>query len=269
VRGARLALRRDDLLVPQLRALYRAAMVGPLSVMFPMISTVEEVLELRRRMEAVRLELGAPVVPVGIMIEVPSAALMADRFAPHVDFFSIGTNDLTQYVLAVDRQHPELAGMADSLHPSVLRLIERTVDGARRHGKWVGVCGGLAGEPLGAALLAGLGVDELSMSTGDIGSVKALLRRHSIVELQAMAKKALDVDTADEVRALGSLLRPAPAIEDDDGPGAASTGSRSSNVSSTGGATGFVAADAVVTASAGSSPMAGSPGSSASRGASL
>ncbi|WP_311223070.1 MULTISPECIES: phosphoenolpyruvate--protein phosphotransferase [unclassified Acidovorax] len=211
VRGARLALRRDDLLVPQLRALYRAARHGPLQVMFPMISTVEEVLTLRKRMEAVRAELDAPAVPVGIMIEVPSAALIADRLAAHVDFFSIGTNDLTQYTLAVDRQHPELAGMADSLHPAVLRLIERTVAGARQHGRWVGVCGGLAGEPLGAALLVGLGVDELSMSTGDIGTVKALLRRHSLVELQALAQRALQVDTADEVRALGAELHPAGA----------------------------------------------------------
>jgi len=213
VRGARLCLRRDDLLVPQLRALYRAAKHGPLSVMFPMISTVEEVLQLQQRMESIRQELDAPKVPVGIMIEVPSAALMADRLAAHVDFFSIGTNDLTQYTLAVDRQHPELAGMADSLHPSVLRLVEHTVAGARRHGRWVGVCGGLAGEPLGAALLAGLGVNELSMSSSDIGSVKALLRRHSMTELQDMARRALDADTGDEVRAIGSALRPATASE--------------------------------------------------------
>ena len=211
VRGARLCLRREDLLVPQLRALYRAAAHGPLSVMFPMISTVEEVTELRARMEAVRLQVGGPVLPVGIMIEVPSAALLADRLAAHVDFFSIGTNDLTQYTLAVDRQHPELAGLADSLHPSVLRLIARTVEGAQRHGRWVGVCGGLAGEPLGAALLAGLGVHELSMSSGDIGTVKALLRRHSLAELQALARRALDCDTADEVRALGAALRAATA----------------------------------------------------------
>lgn len=209
VRGARLCLRRDDLLLPQLRALCRAARHGPLSIMFPMISTAEEVAELRRRLEDVRLELDAPVVPVGIMVEVPSAALMADRLAAQVDFFSIGTNDLTQYTLAVDRQHPELAGMADSLHPAVLRLVARTVEGARRHGRWVGVCGGLAGEPLGAALLAGLGVHELSMTPGDITTIKALLRRHSLVELQALALRALDCDTADEVRALGEALQPA------------------------------------------------------------
>jgi phosphocarrier protein FPr len=177
--------------------------------MFPMISTVEEVRALRERLEAVRVALDAPVVPVGIMVEVPSAALLADRLAAHVDFFSIGTNDLTQYTLAVDRQHPELAGMADSLHPAVLRLIARTVEGARRHGRWVGVCGGLAGEPLGAALLVGLGVHELSMSSGDITTIKALLRRHSLVELQALALAALEVDTAAEVRALGAGLRAA------------------------------------------------------------
>ncbi|KAF1021538.1 MAG: Phosphoenolpyruvate-protein phosphotransferase [Paracidovorax wautersii] len=207
VRGARLLLRREDLLVPQLRALYRAAQHGPLSIMFPMISTVEEVLALRARADTIRREVQGPEVPIGIMIEVPSAALAADRLARHVDFFSIGTNDLTQYALAVDRQHPELAGMADSLHPSVLRLIERTVEGARAHGRWVGVCGGLAGEPLGAALLTGLGVDELSMSTSDIGAIKALLRRHTRDELQALARQALDVDTADDVRALGAQLR--------------------------------------------------------------
>ena len=213
VRGARLALRRDDLLLPQLRALYRAARHGPLQIMFPMISTVEEVLELRRRMAQVREELDAPEVPIGIMIEVPSAALMADRLAAHVDFFSIGTNDLTQYTLAVDRQHPELAAMADSLHPAVLRLVERTVAGARRHGRWVGVCGGLAGEPLGAALLVGLGVDELSMSVGDLGPIKALLRRHRLSELQTLAQRALDLDSADEVRALGAALRSGDATE--------------------------------------------------------
>lgn len=213
VRGARLALRRDDLLLPQLRALYRAARHGPLQVMFPMISTVEEVLELRRRMAQVREELDSPEVPIGIMIEVPSAALLADRLAAHVDFFSIGTNDLTQYTLAVDRQHPELAAMADSLHPAVLRLVERTVAGARRHGRWVGVCGGLAGEPLGAALLVGLGVDELSMSVGDLGPIKALLRRHRLSELQALAQRALDLDSADEVRALGAALRSADSTE--------------------------------------------------------
>ncbi|XAH23904.1 phosphoenolpyruvate--protein phosphotransferase [Xylophilus sp. GW821-FHT01B05] len=207
VRGARLCLLRDDLFMPQLRALYRAARHGPLSIMFPMVSTMEEVHALRARAEAARLAVDGPVLPLGIMIEVPSAAAMADRLAAQVDFFSIGTNDLTQYTLAVDRQHPDLATMADSLHPAVLRLVAQTVAGARKHRRWVGVCGGLAGEPLGAALLVGLGVDELSMSTGDLGTIKALLRRHSLAELQALAQRALDCDDADAVRALGAELR--------------------------------------------------------------
>lgn len=213
LRGARLCLARDDLMLPQLRALVRAAQEGPLSLMFPMISTLDEVRRLRERLAEVQQSLGlAPEqggrrIPVGIMIEVPSAAMMADRLAAHVDFFSIGTNDLTQYALAVDRQHPQLATMADSLHPAVLRLVAQTVEGARRHGRWVGVCGGLAGEPLGAALLAGLGVQELSMSVGDIAGVKALLRRHSLAELQALAKSALDMDDGGAVRALAAQLR--------------------------------------------------------------
>nr|WP_286198000.1 phosphoenolpyruvate--protein phosphotransferase [Variovorax boronicumulans] len=212
VRGARLCLQRDDLLMPQLRALVRAAQTGPLSIMFPMISTVDEVRQLKARLAEVQQQLGmaGTPIPVGIMIEVPSAARMADRLAAHVDFFSIGTNDLTQYTLAVDRQHPQLAGMADSLHPAVLRLVADTVAGARRHGRWVGVCGGLAGEPLGAALLAGLGVQELSMSVGDLTAIKALLRRHSLAELQALAQQALDMDDGDQVRALGAQLRSAP-----------------------------------------------------------
>lgn len=207
VRGARLQLRREELLVPQLRALYRAARHGPLSIMFPMISSIEEVQQLRDRLEAIRVELDAPAVPIGIMIEVPSAAVMADKFARYVDFFSIGTNDLTQYALAIDRQHPELASLADALHPAVLRLIAQTVAGARPFKRHVGVCGGLAGDPLGAALLVGLGVDELSMSSSDIGSIKALLRRQSLTELQALAHKALEAENAQEVRALGASLK--------------------------------------------------------------
>lgn len=203
VRGARLLLRRPDLLEPQLRALYRAAKDGArLSIMFPMITSVHEILALRQVCERLRAELQAPEVPLGIMIEVPAAAVQADVLARHADFFSIGTNDLTQYVLAIDRQNPELAAEADSLHPAVLRLIQATVQGAAAHGRWVGVCGGLAGDPFGAGLLAGLGVDELSMTPNDIPAVKARLRAARIADLRALAGRALQCESAAEVRAL-------------------------------------------------------------------
>lgn len=203
LRGARLQLRRPDLLEPQLRALYRAAKCSQqLAIMFPMITSVHEVAALRTCCERIRRELDAPHVPLGIMVEVPAAAVMADKLAEHVDFFSIGTNDLTQYVLAIDRQHPELASEADSLHPAVLRLIRDTVNGAGKHRRWVGVCGGLAGDALGAALLVGLGVSELSMSPRDIPAVKSRLRRSTHSALTALAQQALNCETADQVRAL-------------------------------------------------------------------
>ena len=214
VRGARLLLRRPDLLEPQLRALYRAAAQGAgtggarFSIMFPMITAVEEVQRLRAICEGLRAEVGGPALPIGIMIEVPAAAAMADLLARHVDFFSVGTNDLTQYTLAMDRQNPELAPEADSLHPAVLRLIAQTVQGAARHGRWVGVCGGLAGEPFGAALLAGLGVTELSMTPRDIPGVKARLRATEMTALRALAARALQAETAAGVRALEAELAP-------------------------------------------------------------
>ncbi len=203
VRGARLLLRRPDLMEPQLRALYRAAKGGrKLSIMFPMITSLQEVIALRAVCDRIRLELAAPHVPLGIMVEVPAAAIMADLYAPHVDFFSIGTNDLTQYALAIDRQHPDLAAEADSLHPAVLRLVAATVKGAAIHGRWVGVCGGIAGDPFGACLLAGLGVNELSMTPRDVPAVKARLRTHAFAELERLAVEALACPTADRVRAL-------------------------------------------------------------------
>ncbi len=203
VRGARLLLRRPDLMEPQLRALYRAAKAGGrLSIMFPMITSLDEVVALRAVCERIRAEIDAPELPLGIMVEVPSAAIMADLLAPHVDFFSIGTNDLTQYALAIDRQHPELAAEADALHPAVLRLVRRTVEGAATHGRWVGVCGGIAGDPFGASLLAGLGVNELSMTPRDVPAVKARLRDAAFTDLAALATRALACDTAAKVRAL-------------------------------------------------------------------
>lgn len=203
VRGARLLLRRRDLLIPQLRAIYRAAKEGGDPwIMFPMIMSVTEVIELKKIAEEIRSDLDAPMLKLGIMIEVPAAAIMTDVLAHHVDFFSIGTNDLTQYTMAVDRQNPDLASEADSLNPAVLRMVQQTVKGAASYNKWVGVCGGIAGDPFGAMLLTGLGVNELSMTPRDISAVKAKLRSHSFADMQALAKKALQCETASEVRAL-------------------------------------------------------------------
>ncbi len=200
--GIRFCLVRPDLFIPQLRALYRATAYGPLSIMFPMIATLEEWEQARSIAEQVRQELNAPSIPMGIMIEVPSAVVLADHFAKQVDFFSIGTNDLTQYTLAMDRLHPQLAKQADALHPAVLRMVEQTVRAGRREGKWVGVCGGIAGDPKGAVILTGLGVSELSVSVPSIAAVKAEIRKHSLSEMQHIAQQALQCRTAAEVRSL-------------------------------------------------------------------
>jgi len=202
IRGLRLCLRRPDLFEPQLRAIYRAAMHGPLKLMFPMVATLEEVQQAKAIAERIRTELNAPPIEIGIMVEVPSAAILADVLAKEVDFFSIGTNDLTQYVLAMDRLHPELARQADSLHPAVLRMIARTVEGAASAGRWVGVCGGIASDPLGAAILVGLGVQELSVSIPSVATIKAHLRGLNTVELRDLAQRALACRNAAEVRAL-------------------------------------------------------------------
>ncbi|MGB4869643.1 MAG: phosphoenolpyruvate--protein phosphotransferase [Candidatus Promineifilaceae bacterium] len=199
-RGIRLCLNRPELLRQQLRAILRAAAFGPLRIMFPMVADLSEWRAARAMVGEIRAELGAPDVEVGIMIEVPSAALMADVFAKEVDFFSIGTNDLTQYTLAMDRMHPSLAGKSDGLHPAVLRLIARTVEAAHANGKWVGVCGELGADPQAVPILVGLGVDELSVSVPSIPSVKAQIRELTLAAAQAIAQEALACGTAVEVR---------------------------------------------------------------------
>ena len=202
VRGIRLCLQRSDLFKPQLRAIFRAAQTAPIKIMFPMIATLEEFQEARQIAEAVRAEVGADPVDYGMMIEVPSAVMMAAEFAQEVAFFSIGTNDLTQYTLAMDRGHPALAKQADGLHPAVLRMIDQTVQAAQAHGKWVGVCGGVAGEPLGAIILTGLGVTELSVSIPSVAAIKAKLRSLSRSQAADLATRALACRTAQEVRSL-------------------------------------------------------------------
>jgi phosphocarrier protein len=139
---------------------------------------------------------------------------MADLFAPEVDFFSIGTNDLTQYTLAMDRDHPRLASQADSLHPAVLRLIASTVKAAHAHGKWVGVCGALASETLAVPVLLGLGVDELSVSVPLVPSIKARVRQLDYAECQALTQRVLGLECAGQVRAaLQSMVQPMTELE--------------------------------------------------------
>ncbi len=202
-RGIRLCLNRPELLRQQLRAILRAAEFGPLRIMFPMIADLSEWRKARAMVTEVQTELGAPQVDVGIMIEVPSAALMADVFAPEVDFFSVGTNDLTQYTMAMDRMHPKLAGQSDGLHPAVLRLIARTVEAAHAAGKWVGVCGELGADPQAGPILIGIGVDELSVSVPAIAPVKAQIRSLNLADAQKLAQQALACGTATEVRNIG------------------------------------------------------------------
>ncbi|MEW6404408.1 MAG: phosphoenolpyruvate--protein phosphotransferase, partial [Chloroflexota bacterium] len=202
IRGIRLCFARPDLFIPQLRAIYRAAEETNIRIMFPMISTLEDIEKAREITENVRKELKAREIEIGIMVEVPSAAILADQFATMVDFFSIGTNDLTQYTLAMDRVHPQLAKQADALNPAVLRMVDLTVQAATREGKWVAVCGGAASDTKGAAVLVGLGIKELSVTVPSVPTIKAFLRKSSLADLQKLAQKALTCRTAAEVRAL-------------------------------------------------------------------
>ncbi|WP_233886865.1 phosphoenolpyruvate--protein phosphotransferase [Paraburkholderia flagellata] len=200
VRGVRVSLEHPDMFRAQLRAILRSAPLGNVHVMFPMVAAIEEVLA-AKRMLLEEAGANANSVKIGVMIEVPAAALIAESLAREVDFFSIGTNDLTQYTLAMDRGHPKLARQADALHPAVLRLIGMTVDGAHQHGKWVGVCGGLASDAMAVPVLAGLGIDELSVSVPAVGSIKAQLARLTMSEARKLASEVLRMGTAAEVRA--------------------------------------------------------------------
>jgi len=201
-RGIRVGLDRPEMLRAQLRAILRAAEGAKVQVMFPMIATLPEWRAAKALFEEERARLGAAPIPVGIMVEVPVVAVMAAQFAREVDFFSIGTNDLTQYTLAMDRGHPKLAPQVDGLNPGVLRLIATTVAAAHEYGKWVGVCGGIAGDPQAVPLLLGLGVDELSVSPPVIPGIKAQIRELMLSDCQRLAQEALTLESAAAVRAL-------------------------------------------------------------------
>ena len=201
-RGIRVGLDRPEVLRTQLRAMLRASRAGQMLVMFPMIATVQELREAKSVLAEEAAALGVEPIPCGIMVEVPAVAVMAHTFAEEADFFSIGTNDLTQYTLAMDRGHPKLAPKVDALNPAVLRLIAQTVEGAHAHKRHAGICGGVAGDSQAIPILVGLGIDELSVSLPAIPSVKAQIRRLSLTSCQELARQALNCATVEEVRAL-------------------------------------------------------------------
>ena len=200
VRGLRLGLARPALLREQLRAIVGASTVGKIRVMFPMVTDVSELRVARAMLAEIADGANVPLPEVGMMVEVPSAALLADSLASEVDFFSIGSNDLTQYTLAMDRGHPTLAARADGLHPAVLRLIDLTVRGAHAAGKRVALCGEMASDQAALPVLVGLGLDELSVSVPAVSAVKARIRALSFDQARVSAARALSCTTAAEVR---------------------------------------------------------------------
>ena len=201
-RGIRVSLNHPEMLRTQLRAILRASKHGSVRVMFPMIATLAELREARKLLDEERERLGVSPIEVGIMIEIPAAALMARQFAREVDFFSVGSNDLTQYTLAMDRGHPKLAPKIDGLSPAVLQLIAMTTRAAKTEGKWVGVCGGIASDPQAVPLLIGLGVAELSVSLPTIPAIKTQIRTLDVTACKQLAQQALELESAAEVRAL-------------------------------------------------------------------
>lgn len=201
-RGVRIGLDRPEILRTQLRAILRASTSGKVMVMFPMIATLSELRDVKAMLAEEAASLGIPPIPTGIMVEIPAAAVMSAQFAAEADFFSIGTNDLTQYTLAMDRGHPKLAPQVDALNPAVLRLIAQTVQGAQPLGRMVGVCGGIASDPHAVPILIGLGVTELSCSVPAIPAIKAQIRTLRLDACRALAERALASESGDEVRAL-------------------------------------------------------------------
>jgi phosphoenolpyruvate-protein phosphotransferase len=207
-RGVRMLHGREDLLRTQVRALLQAGVGVDLRIMVPMIALQEEVDEMKSLIAHEKENLRREQKPVaekvqfGIMVEVPSAAVLSDRLARSIDFFSIGTNDLTQYTLAVDRTNAQVAHLASTFNPAVLFLIQRTIDSAHAADKWCGLCGEFAGESLAVPILLGMGLDEFSMSPARIPLVKQLIRQLDSAECRLLADQVLAVSTAEEVKAL-------------------------------------------------------------------
>ena len=207
-RAVRIALDRREILHAQLRAVLRASAFGKLAVMFPMIISVEEIRELKSVLETLKAELRAEGkafdenIQVGVMVETPSAAVNAKFLAKEVDFFSIGTNDLTQYTLAVDRGNELISHLYNPMSPSVLGLIKQVIDASHAEGKWTGMCGELAGDERATLLLLGMGLDEFSMSAISVPRIKKLIRHVNYQEVKALADEALQKPTAAEIEQL-------------------------------------------------------------------
>jgi phosphotransferase system enzyme I (PtsI) len=205
-RAIRLCLDRKDIFKPQLRALLRASVYGNLKIMFPMISNLQELREVKNVLKEVQLELKENLIAynesieIGMMIEIPSAALISDQFAKEVDFFSIGTNDLIQYTVAVDRMNERISHLFDPFHPAVLRLIKMVIDNGHKAGKWVGMCGEMAGDPAIIPLLIGMGLDEFSMSVSSILKARKLIRSMEFNEVKKMTESVLQLATSDDIK---------------------------------------------------------------------
>ncbi|MBR2577573.1 MAG: phosphoenolpyruvate--protein phosphotransferase [Erysipelotrichaceae bacterium] len=207
-RVIRFCLDRTDVFRTQMRALIRASVYGRLCIMFPMIATIDEFLKAKKIYEEEREKLigeGVKVadrIEVGMMVEIPAAAVLADQFAKHADFFSIGTNDLIQYSMAADRMSEKVSYLYQPLNPSILRLVKMTIDGAHKEGKWAGMCGEMAGDHNAAPLLLGLGLDEFSMSATSILNARKIIRGLSKKEMEELANKAIACQTEEEVMEL-------------------------------------------------------------------
>jgi len=209
LRGIRSGFAYPALLDDQLAALLAVRPLGALRILLPMVADVSELLRVKQRLRQLADAAQLPQVPqLGVMIEIPSAALLADQLASHADFLSIGTNDLTQYTLAMDRCNPELASALDPLHPALLRLMALCVEGASRHRRWVGVCGAMASDLEAVPVLLGLGITELSVSPGLIPEIKARVRMLDLAHTRRETQPLLALTSAREVRARAREIWP-------------------------------------------------------------